>query len=398
MRHTFKQSAPALCFLTVGIVATLPAASQVVQEHDDRAAVEESIQEVLTAFHQRAGFAGGTIGYVLEGGASGSVSVGFADVEENTKMTADHRLCAGSVGKTLFAALALLLIEDGTLALDAKISESLGEEPWFDRLPNAKDITIEHLLNHSAGLPRYVMQPAFQQDLASNPMAERDPDDLLEYIFESAPPFPAGEGFSYADTNFIVLAMVIEKVTGKTCYEQIHERLLDPLDLAGIVPQTSPDIENLANGYVNPNANLVGLDSANVKEGGRMRFNPQFEWAGGGFATTPRDLARWAHALCAGDVLNPETRARMLQGIEADMIEAGEKYGLGVMIRSTEHGPACGHSGYFPGYLTEVFHYPDHGVTLAIQVNSTHLSRELNYTTMRAALDACVERIAKADD
>lgn len=360
---------------------------------DHRAAVEEAIESVLHSFQDRAGFPGGAIGYVLSDGTYGSVSVGLADRDANVEMNADHRLCAGSVGKTLFAALALLLVEDGTISLDAKISDTLGDRPWFNRLGNGAEITVRHLLNHSSGLPRYVTLPQFQADLAADPLAEREPEELITYILDEPAHFPPGKGFSYADTNYIILGMVIEAATERTCHEQIEERILQPLELKGIVAQKSPDIPNLANGYVNPAQNLVGLETPNVLENGRMRFNPQFEWAGGGFATTPRDLARWIHALHAGNVLKPETKELMHRGIDANMLEPGEKYGLGVMIRQTAHGIAYGHSGYFPGYLTDVFHYPDHGVTLAIQVNSTQLSAEFNFAAMRAALDACVAKI-----
>src|ERR1041384_1718585 len=87
---------------------------------------------------------------------SGSVASGLSDVEHRTQLKNSDRLLAGSVGKTFVAVAALMLVEQGKLNLDEKISKWLGNETWFSRLPNSKDITVRMLLNHSSGIPNHV--------------------------------------------------------------------------------------------------------------------------------------------------------------------------------------------------------------------------------------------------
>ena len=104
---------------------------------------------------------------------------------------------------------------------------------------------------------------------------------------------------------------------------------------------------------------------------GRFRINPQFEWAGGGFATTGGDLARWARALYAGEVLDEPMRKAMLEAEDAPELGPLVRYGLGAIVWSTDHGPAWGHSGFFPGYLTEMRFWPEHGIAVAVQLNTS---------------------------
>lgn len=157
--------------------------------------VQDRLQAVLVAFHERGEFPGATIGYVLPDATSGSVSVGFAFKETQTPMTARHRMMAGSTGKTFFATLALKLVEEGVLDLDVKISKWLEDEEWFPRLPNAQYITLRMLMNHTSGIPRYVMLPAFVEAMMDDPDRRVTPLQTLEFIFDAEPLLPAGEGW-----------------------------------------------------------------------------------------------------------------------------------------------------------------------------------------------------------
>ena len=209
-------------------------------------------------------------------------------------------------------------------------------------------------------------------------------------MLERDPVFPAGEGWSYADTNYLVLGVILERLLGDSCYNQIYHRMLRPHGLWDIVPTTSRDVLGLAGGYVDPSSNLLRLAEPNVIENGRFVFNPQFEWAGGGFASTPEALARWAHLLYVGDVLSDGMKAEMRRTVEA-RLGPGSRYGLGMMQRPSDLGDVLGHAGYFPGYLTEMAFYADHELALTVQVNTTKMSRELNPRTMQALLDRCAK-------
>jgi D-alanyl-D-alanine carboxypeptidase len=135
------------------------------------------------------------------------------------------------------------------------------------------------------------------------------------------------------------------------------------------VPSDSRIIPGLVQGYAGPNNPFGGTDGMLVD--GRFVINPQFEWAGGGFASTAEDLARWGKLVYEGRGFDAALLPAALDGVEARGLGQGARYGLGVIIRQTPLGVTYGHSGFFPGYLTEMRYYADHGFAIALQVNTS---------------------------
>jgi D-alanyl-D-alanine carboxypeptidase len=164
--------------------------------------------------------------------------------------------------------------------------------------------------------------------------------------------------------------MIMEGITGTKLYDEVQRRFLGPLKLSRVVPTTSRRIPGLVTGYAGPRDPL-GLPDE-VVTNGVFVINPQFEWTGGGYATSARDLARWGHALYAGPAISAKMRDLMISAAVPARLGPETKYGLGVIVRpTTPAGPAWGHSGFFPGYQTELIHFTDSGLTMAIQINSS---------------------------
>lgn len=283
-------------------------------------------------------------------------------------MTAEHLLIQGSVGKTYVAAVALQLVQEKKLGLDDKIEKYLGNEKWFSRLPNASDITVRMLMNHTSGLVRYEFKEQFTKDLTADPGRVWKPEELVSYILETPAPFAAGQGWDYSDTNYIVLGMIIEKITGKTYYRELERRILRPFKLTQTVPTDRRSIPGLSQGYAGKDNPFGGSDA--MINDGQMIINPQFEWTGGGIASTASDLARWASLLYQGKVFQSSLLTTMLEGVPAKLGPEA-KYGLGVIIRPTPLGISYGHSGFFPGYITEVVYFPEIKTAIAVQVNTS---------------------------
>lgn len=296
---------------------------------------------------------------------------GYSDVEKKEPLLLSHRFLQGSVGKTYVSAIALQLIKEGMLDPEVKVAKWLGHHGWFHRLPNARDITLRMLLNHSSGIMRYEFKEQFTTDLTANPGKYWKPEELLQYVLDEKAPFAAGEGWDYSDTNFILLGMIIEAVTGKTYYRNLEERILAPLRLTETFPSNSPLLPGLAQGYAGADNPFGGRDKV-LDSTGRFIINPQFEWTGGGIYSTTADLARWAHLLYSGKFIDT---ANLLQGAVPAKLGRDSRYGLGVIIRSSNWGPAYGHSGFFPGYLTEVYYFPQLKKTIAVQINSSDFKR-----------------------
>jgi D-alanyl-D-alanine carboxypeptidase len=333
-------------------------------------ALSSNVQQYLEAWRAASTFPGASVGIVLKDGTSFGVVTGVSDRTKATPMKVDDLLLAGSTGKTFFAAVAVQLIEQGKLELDAPVSKYLGQLPWYSRLPNAKTMTVRQLMTHTSGLVRYEMNPKFTADLRAQPDKAFTPEEELAYLFDAQPPFAAGADWDYSDTNYIVLGVICERLTGTKLYDEVQKRFLGPLKLTRVVPSTSRRIPGLIPGYAGPRDPL-GLPDE-VMANGQFVINPQFEWTGGGYATSPLDLARWGHALYAGSALSPAARKLMIDAAVPAKLGPETRYGLGVIVRpSTPVGLTWGHSGFFPGYQTELLHVVDSGVTLAIQINTS---------------------------
>ena len=142
----------------------------------------EKLQTNLDEWHKNGKFAGATLGVCLADGNCFSLATGFSDLEKKQKMKPTDLMLAGSVGKTYAAAVALQLVKEGKINLDEKVEKYLGQEKWFSRLPNAKDITVRQLMNHTSGLIRYEFKDQFTKDLTANPDKVWKPEELLAYL------------------------------------------------------------------------------------------------------------------------------------------------------------------------------------------------------------------------
>jgi hypothetical protein len=175
-----------------------------------------AIQAALDEWRASIQSPGASLGIVTEDGTVTALVSGVSNRAAATPMKTGDLLMAGSVGKTFFAALALRLIEQGRLNLNAPISTYLGTKPWFSRLPNAKDITVRMLMTHTSGLVRYEMNPKFTADLRAQPDKSWTPEEEIAYLLDSTPPFAAGQGWDYSDTNYIVLGQE-DSACAKAC-------------------------------------------------------------------------------------------------------------------------------------------------------------------------------------
>jgi D-alanyl-D-alanine carboxypeptidase len=324
------------------------------------------LQQKLDAFREQAGFPGGTAALISAGERPVVVASGRRDRRHETAMQPTDRLLAGSIGKTFVAATALREVQLGSFALDEKIAEWFDDQAWVMRLPNGPDITFRQLLQHTAGLPDHLLQ--LRHALLEDPLRNWSSFELVELLLDQEPLFPAGARWSYSDANYVVLGHLLEVVTGSRYEELLQEAFLDPLSLPGIVPQ-SVVVPGLVQGHCR-NGRSIGYPEF-VLEDGVFVINPQFEWTGGGLATTASDLCRWTFLLWSGQLLQTQTMNWMLEGHPATT-GANQFYGLGVQLRDSVHGPVRYHGGWFPGYMAETAFYPDLNLALTVQVNSDH--------------------------
>lgn len=359
--------------IVAGLLLASGAYAQVASDAPDA-----RVQTVLDSLRAADRFPGATAAIVRPDGTLRAFATGWADREDSTRMRPDARMLGGSTGKSFAAAVVLGLAQEGYLDLDAPLGRWLGDRPWFDRLPNAGALTLRHLLRHQSGLADHIHDPDFAAAVqhkmeAEGPAAAMAPEQLVRFVLDTEPLFPAGTGYHYSDTNYILAGLVVEAVTDSAYYDVLRQRILDPMSLTHTAPADRPDLPGLAAGYIAGEAPF-GLPPK-VTQDGVLVYNPATEWTGGGLVTNPQDLARWAKALYEGKALPGDYLGPLLDAVPKDAAQQARygpdvRYGLGVTIRATPLGLAYGHRGWTPGYLSIFEYYPARGVAVALQVNA----------------------------
>ena len=344
-----------------------------------------ALQSVLDRFQRDSRFPGAVLGAWFADSSVVVVTTGVADRSTGAPMPNTALLHAGSVGKTLFAAWVLQLVSEGTVALDDKVSKHLGAEPWYSRVPNGGELTVRMLLNHTTGVPEY--GASFMRSLIDDPRRVRQPLEAVQSVLGAKAVAPAGTKFTYSDVNYQLLQLLAERVTGRSANDEIQRRLLAPLELSRIVPADRKSIPGLVQGYAGEGF-FLGFDSVLARDS--LILDPTFEGGGGGFVSNAGDLARWMAMFAEGKAFDarllPQVRSQVLAG-QLD-VGTNATSGLGVEIVDTPLGPAYGHGGFFPGYLSLALWYPEAGVSLAVQVNSSAnnaLARPLREVLLEAA-------------
>ncbi|PRY14343.1 D-alanyl-D-alanine carboxypeptidase [Pontibacter ummariensis] len=333
-----------------------------------KALIARRLQLKLDSLQRANGFPGVTFAAVLPNGEEILLASGMADSALHIPMKPTHRMLSGSNGKTLFSAVAMVLAEQGLFNLDDKIEKHISVVPWFDRIPNARSITMRMLMNHTSGIEEYYELGDFMQKLKEVPSRTWTPKESFSYVFDREPLFVAGAGWGYADTNYLLLGYILERLSGRTMYDLAKTHVLAPYKLKDTEPSVKQRFDRLAVGYSSP-ASPFPFHGA-VAKNGKLVFSPQFEWTGGGFVSSAADLAAWAKGLYYLKAVSPERRAAMREGVKANTGK-DHLYGLGMQIRpGGEAGFGYGHSGWFPGYLTDAEYFPDLDLALAIQFNT----------------------------
>lgn len=347
----------------------------------DLDALKRDLQKSLDEVVASDDLPGATLAIVLPDGQELALASGFEDVESETRMPVNGQMLVGSTGKTFVSAVALQLVTEGKLGLDDHVSEYFADEdkPWFDRIPNADSLTVRSLMNHTSGIPRYVFNREFLSDVSENPLKARTPRECVSVILDAKPIHDVGDGWGYSDTNYLLLGLIIEKITGNSFYDEAQERLLNPLRLESTIPTTQAKLPGLVQGHAGQ-PNPFGVPEKTVKDG-NYALNPSFEWCGGGYMSSVGDLARWMQSLHGGEVLESEIYSELVSAVDFRTGKKSEQgYGLGTFVWQTDLGEFVGHAGMMPGYLTQIEYSRTHQFSVTYQINTDVGSNRKNHS------------------
>jgi D-alanyl-D-alanine carboxypeptidase len=326
-----------------------------------------ALQARLDRLRERYAVPGISVAIVLPDGSTWSGVSGFADVPAKTPVTRSTSFAIASVSKTFTAALILALAEEGRIDLDASARRYL---PDVKKVSNK--IKVRQLLDHTSGLRDYFFHPSIDRLLLSRPDRRWSPAQALKYV--GKPYFEPGKGFHYSNTNYLVLGMLAEAVGGAPLAEQVRSRFLAPLELEHTWYQPGDEAPaDIAHGYRFESASTAAA-AIDLSDGTPLvPFTSVVTAAGGagGFASTARDIARWAHYLYGGEVLLPRYLAAMVDPAGTTALRSAVPYGYGTQVVEIDGLMTVGHSGRLLGFRSAVRYLPDQGVSIAVLTNQS---------------------------
>lgn len=266
---------------------------------------------------------------------------GVASLRTDRRPTVHDHMRIASVAKAFSGAVALSLVDRGQLSLDDTIGERLP-----DLLPQATNVTLGQALHHTGGLPDYIRDPEFIEQLQADPKAYVSPRELVEYVRDTPLEFEPGSQYEYSDTDNVVVGLMAEAATGLPYDTLLKRYVYRPLRI---------DDTSLPRDVRMPQPYLHGydLEPGQPPEDVSEAINPAGAWASGGIVSTPSDLGRFMRGYVGGRLFGDGTRALQRNFIPGSSSPPGpgrNQAGLALFRYRTKCGTVLGHTGSFPGY------------------------------------------------
>lgn len=307
-------------------------------------------------------------------------AAGVSGLEDGAPpVQADSVFGIGSITKTFTPTAVLRLIAEPTPGLT--LETTLSSFDTVPTVPNDDEITVAQLLQHTSGIADYAGNPEFYCLVLPSSSCTTPPDVTYDFapqelvgIASTMPPFGApGTGWHYSNTNYVILGMIIEELTGQPAEQVITELVIEPLDLDDTTFPASPDE---AAELLTTRPSLILTEGTTVLE--RVdygAFNPSAYWTAGAIVSTAEDLAIWAHALAQGALLPLDLQLQRLRtvpigdlpplpGFPGQPLPSG--YGLGI----ARFGDYLGHNGAVPGYQSIAVYDPYRKSTIVMLLNA----------------------------
>lgn len=318
----------------------------------DTAAIDKIITDEMTA----AKLPGAVVAIT---GPKGDYSQGYGGLSVN-----DHYRIASN--SKMFVALSVLMqLDVGKLTLDDRLDK------YVSGVPNGDKITIRHLLEHRSGVYNYTENWWLTVRMYLLPTMSITVDEILNLIRGGGSVFAPGTNYAYSNSNFVLLALIVERVTGRSIKDVIADDIIEPLGLTQTSwPTTSSMPEPHAKGFAT--WWFLTLD--------RSSFNPDLAWACGSLVSTVGDMTKFLGHVNAGSLLSTSTAklrrttfCPMPFNVKDRIHEIG--YGLGLvnlgdgLPATSQYQGYFGHTGLLPGYTSFSYAEPVSGASFVVFTN-----------------------------
>ena len=337
--------------VAIGACRSAPAASATPAplEPSERG-ISRELDELLRLSERGEGIAGVSVAVVSRGLPVLVRAYGLADVLGQEPMRPEHVFRIGSITKTFTAAAILRLEAHGQIVLEDPIVKYVPE------LPGGSGVTLRHLLTHTSGVPNYTDLPWYERHQTE----KTPPASVLAQLVSLPLAFPSGSRYGYSNSNFYLLGLVIERVSGQSYAAYLESEIFGPAGLGST--RYCPDEQSYpgaARGYAREDGVLLAPQPVSMT----------LPFAAGALCSTALDLVRWFEALSHGKVISIESFARMrTPGTLADGTSSA--YGLGLQLGELEGHPRVGHGGGIWGFRAQADYYPADDLYVVVLANT----------------------------
>jgi D-alanyl-D-alanine carboxypeptidase len=352
MPHAVLRSRRLTClFLTLVAAATLGAAAPPNGPPADGTAqrvprVDALVQQAM----DQQKIPGLSLAVIQNGRVDLAKGYGLANVEHQVPATPETVYQLQSITKSFTATGIMLLVEEGKLGLDDKVSQHLPGTPesW-------QAITVRHLLTHTSGIKDFINEPTASLRL------DVSEEEVLQATAPRPLNFPPGERYAYSNTNYHLLVMIIRRLTGKPYGDFLRERIFEPLGMKDTrVISLAEIIPHRAAGY---------LVERGVLRNGEFVAPSILGYGGGGLRSTVLDLVKWDAALDTERVLKKSSLDQMWTPAKLNS-GAATTYGLGWSVRQVRGHRCVSHTGgHVTGFATVISRFPDDRVSVIVLSN-----------------------------
>ena len=275
-------------------------------------------------------------------------SYGYKNFERHVLNENNTVYQIGSITKQFTATVILKLQEEGKLSIKDKLSK------YFPEFKYAGKINLENLLTHTSGIYNYTNDiDAEDSAIVCNPINKKLVTDI---IFKHKPAFKPGTQFQYSNSNYYLLGLIIEKVSGKSYEKNVREIIFTPLQMSHSLFDFKHSADtNIATGY-------QSINDTNQIDATAWRWDSTVTYAAGGIFSTTGDMYKWAIAIAKMDILSPDSWKAALE-------PRLQNYGFGWYIDSLYGHKTIAHGGGLPGFTAYICYFPDEGITIILLSN-----------------------------
>ena len=315
---------------------------------------EDNLQELDSVIDQEMqdkNLPGVVVGVWLPDEGEYVIAKGEANRDTGRERQPDDPFRIASITKTFTATAILQLVDEGRLSKTDTLAT------WYPDFPNADEITVDDLLRMRSGIDDPFDQE-FLEYYYDNPDANITADEIIQLAADRADEFESpGQKTNYTNVNYTLLQEIVRRVSGNDLGVQIAQGIFEPLSMENSLYPANNNLPGELRGY--------SWDTESEEFEDKTVLNPAVPGGAGAIISDLSDMRIYAKALCAGDLLEPETQAARLEGETLEDAPDFVRYGEGVEL----FGDFCGHNGTIFGFSSEMFYLPEEDAVIVVNVN-----------------------------